>query len=58
MWDSWIKLVGCGIIKCKCVRNEINKLILKNCFWFTWNSNSGHLGVGYLTSQLLYEVEK
>ena len=23
-----------------------------------WKSNSGHVGVGYLTSQLLYEVEK
>ena len=32
MCDSWIKLVGCGIIKCKCVRNEINKLILKIAF--------------------------
>ena len=33
MCDCWIKLVGCGIIKCKCVKkNEINKFILKIAF--------------------------
>ena len=24
-----------------------NGLVEKNCVWFTWNSNSGPLGVGY-----------
>ena len=41
-----------------CKKNEINDFDTKKLFYLNGKSNSGHVGVGYLTSQLLYEVEK